>query len=56
MNAIQEAHVVQAAKQSPDAFRFLYETYHDKIYRYAQRLTHNPSEAEDVTAQTFAKA
>jgi RNA polymerase sigma-70 factor, ECF subfamily len=34
----------------------LFSTYHDRIYRYVLSLVHNPSEAEDVTQDTFLRA
>jgi RNA polymerase sigma-70 factor (ECF subfamily) len=34
----------------------LFSNYHDRIYRYLLRLVHNPSEAEDLTQETFLRA
>lgn len=34
----------------------LFSTYHDRIYLYVLNLVHNPSEAEDVTQDTFLRA
>ncbi len=34
----------------------LFRKYHDRIYRYLLRLVHNPSEAEDLTQETFLRA
>jgi RNA polymerase sigma-70 factor (ECF subfamily) len=34
----------------------LFSKYHDRIYRYLLRMVHNPSEAEDLTQETFLRA
>ncbi len=34
----------------------LFGKYHDRIYRYLLRMVHNPSEAEDLTQETFLRA
>jgi RNA polymerase sigma-70 factor (ECF subfamily) len=34
----------------------LFESYHDRIYRYVLRLVRNPAEAEDLTQDTFLRA
>jgi RNA polymerase sigma-70 factor (ECF subfamily) len=34
----------------------LFSTYRDRIYRYLLTLVHNPSEAEDLTQDTFLRA
>jgi RNA polymerase sigma-70 factor (ECF subfamily) len=34
----------------------LFERYHDRIYRYVLRLVKNPTEAEDLTQDTFLRA
>jgi RNA polymerase sigma-70 factor (ECF subfamily) len=34
----------------------LFESYHDRIYRYVVRLVKDPVEAEDLTQETFLRA
>src|SRR4051812_43460695 len=43
--------VVQAARGSTDALRFLYARYAETIYSYALSLVRDEHEAEDVTQQ-----
>ena len=47
--------VVQAARGSTDALRFLYTRYADTIYSYALSLVRDEHEAEDITQQVFLK-
>jgi RNA polymerase sigma-70 factor (ECF subfamily) len=51
-----DAALVAAAQANPDAFARLYDLYYPAIYRFAQRRTGNPTQAEDVTAETFLAA
>jgi RNA polymerase sigma factor (sigma-70 family) len=37
-------------------FKELYETYANEVYRFALWLAGNPSEAEDITSETFIRA
>ncbi|MBN2245441.1 MAG: RNA polymerase sigma factor [Candidatus Aminicenantes bacterium] len=37
-------------------FKDLYESYANEVYRFALWLTGNPSEAEDITSETFIRA
>lgn len=34
----------------------LFQGYHDRIYRYIRSIVHDPSEAEDLTQDTFLRA
>lgn len=36
--------------------RALFETYHDRIYRYVLHLVRNSAEAQDLTQETFLRA
>ena len=55
MNEPEEM-LVERAKEDPEAFGILYETYVDKIYQYVFYRTGNRYDAEDLTARTFYKA
>ena len=37
-------------------FEKLYSTYYMKVYSYVMNILKNPSEAEEVTQETFMKA
>ena len=54
--AVDEAALVEQAKNDPDAFGLLYEQYIDKIYNYVYYRTGNAHEAEDLTAKVFYQA
>ena len=43
------------AANSEDTFDSLYESYHEKVFRVILRLVQNPSDAEDLTQETFLK-
>lgn len=51
-----EAQVVERAREDPDAFGALYETYVDRIYAYIYHRVGNVQDAEDMTARTFYRA
>ena len=48
--------LLRCQKGNVEAFGDIYERYVDRVYRYICFLTHNPSEAEDLTAETFLRA
>jgi RNA polymerase sigma-70 factor (ECF subfamily) len=50
-----EADLVRAAQERPEAFGALYEQHVDSIYRYLQ-LRVGPADAADLTQQVFLKA
>ena len=54
--SLDEAKLIEAAQNDPEAFGPLYERYVDRIYRYAYRRVGNHADAEDVTSQTFQQA
>ncbi len=53
---LSEAALVERARQDPDAFGALYETYLDRIYAYIYHRVGNVQDAEDLTARTFYRA
>jgi RNA polymerase sigma-70 factor, ECF subfamily len=56
MNAKDDHKLVARAKENPEAFGELYETYVDRIYHYHYRHTSNHADAEDLTSRTFYRA
>jgi len=48
--------LIQQAKNDPEAFGQLYQTYVKRIYNYHYRHTGNQIEAEDLTSRTFFRA
>lgn len=53
---LNDATLVQLAKEDPEAFGELYERYVTKIYNYIYYRVGNQEEAEDLTARTFFRA
>lgn len=54
--ALDEQQLIAAAQQhDPASLAQLCERYYPQIYRYAVVKTGNPSDAEDVTQETFAR-
>lgn len=51
-----EAGLINAAKDDPNAFGILYRRYVQSVYKYFLNRTWNRSIAEDLTAQTFLAA
>ena len=47
---------IRQARHDPEAFRHLFDLYHDRIFNYALRRTCNVAFAKDVTANTFLHA
>jgi RNA polymerase sigma-70 factor (ECF subfamily) len=50
-----EADLIRAAQERPEAFGALYERHVDRVYRYFQ-LRVGPADAADLTQQVFLKA
>lgn len=48
--------VVRAKDGSEEAFNDLVRLYHERIYRIALRIVHDPDEADEITQETFARA
>ncbi len=53
---MDDAKLVEHARQNPDAFGVLYRRYLTPLYRYLYRRLGNTHDAEDLTAQVFAEA
>lgn len=51
-----EVELVRRAQQNPDQFARLYDHYVQRVYRFLLARTTNPTEAEDLTSQTFLTA
>ena len=54
--SLNDAMLVQLAKEDPEAFGELYERYVTKIYNYIYYRVGDQEEAEDLTARTFFRA
>ena len=55
-SSLNDATLVQLAKEDPEAFGELYERYVTKIYNYIYYRVGDQEEAEDLTARTFFRA
>jgi RNA polymerase sigma-70 factor (ECF subfamily) len=47
--------IARAKQGDPDAFRFLYECYSDKVYWLVASIVRDDKEAEDITQNVFLK-
>jgi RNA polymerase sigma-70 factor (ECF subfamily) len=56
LEPVEEAALVEAARNDPEAFAQLYQRYVIRIYRYLYHRVSAPADAEDLTAQTFTEA
>jgi RNA polymerase sigma-70 factor (ECF subfamily) len=56
MNMNSEMAILLAKEGNENAFRNLYESNYQMIYRLAYRYTKSPQDAEDVMQETFIKA
>jgi hypothetical protein len=54
-HALRHAFATRAMVPTDEAST-LFSKFHDRIYRYLLRMVHNPSEAEDLTQETFLRA
>jgi RNA polymerase sigma factor (sigma-70 family) len=50
-----DAELLASASQDPDAFRILYERYHERLDRYFRRRTHSADAALELSAETFSR-
>ena len=55
-DSVDEATLVEQAKESPEAFGLLYERYIDRIYSYVYYRTGSHHDAEDLTSRVFHQA
>jgi RNA polymerase sigma-70 factor, ECF subfamily len=56
LSEIEEADLIELAKDDQAAFGELYERYVKRIYNYVYYRTGNHHDAEDLTARVFARA
>lgn len=52
----KELEWIREAREDPEAFRFLFDAYHDRIFNYILRRVSHVQIAKDITANTFLKA
>lgn len=55
-SVMDDATLIEHARQNPDAFGVLYRRYLPPMYRYLIRRLGNSHDAEDLTAQVFTEA
>lgn len=55
-DAARDSALVEQAKQSPEAFGLIFDIYYSKILSYTLRRVGDAEAAQDITAETFAKA
>ena len=56
MEGVQAGVVVQARKGDGEAFRRLFEAYHERIYNYIWQMVRDDDLAADLTQETFIRA
>ncbi len=54
-SGLDDALLVEHARQNPDAFGALYRRYLTPLYRYLYHRLGSPQDAEDLTAQVFTE-